>query len=109
MSTRHRARQTGPSSALQEEREQRKAEHRKVRRSVNQSLHVAALDTDHDDLVLPLPHPTHGYTDEHEPALPHAAADPRRRVKHWKQSFWKRRTLERRRKALAEASTLLQA
>jgi hypothetical protein len=109
MSTRHRARQTGPSSALQEEREQRKAEHRRVRRTVNQSLHVAVLEEDHDGLVLELPHPTHGYTDEHEPALPHAAADPRRRMKHWKQSFWKRRTLERRRKALAEFSTLRQA
>lgn len=109
MSTRHRARQTGPSSALPEEREQRKAEHRRVRRTVNQSLHVAVLEEDHDGLILEAPHPTHGYTDEHEPALPHAAADPQRRVKHWKQSFWKRRTLQRRRRALAETSTLLQA
>jgi hypothetical protein len=76
---------------------------------VNQSLHVAVLEEDHDGLVLELPHPTHGSTDEHEPALPHAAADPRRRMKHWKQSFWKRRTLERRRRALAEFSTWRQA
>ena len=52
MSTRHRARQSGPSSALQEEREQRKAEHRRVRRTVNQSLHVAVLEEDLDGLVL---------------------------------------------------------
>jgi hypothetical protein len=109
MSTRHRARQSGPSSALPEERERRKAEHRKVRRTVNQSLHLAALDDDHDDLVLDTPHPTHGYTDEHEPPAPHAMGDPTRRLRHWKQSFWKRRTLARRRKALAWESTLRQA
>ena len=74
MSTRHRARQAGPSSALQEERDRRKAEHRKVRRTVNQSLNLAALDDDHDGLVLEMPHPTHGYTDEHEPAMPRAAS-----------------------------------
>ena len=101
MSTRHRARQTGPSSALQEERDQRKAEHRKVRRTVNQSLHLATLETDHDGLASTGPHPTHGYTDEHEPPVPHAMSDPSKRLKHGKQSFWKRRTLERRRKALA--------
>lgn len=109
MSTRHRARQAGPSSALQEERDRRKAEHRKLRRTVNQSLHLAALGDDHDDLVLDTPHPTHGYTDEHEPATPRAASDPRRRVRHWKQTFWKRRTLERRRRALEYESTLRQA
>ena len=109
MSTRHRARQAGPSSALPEERDRRKAEHRKVRRTVNQSLHLAALEDDHDGLVLETPHATHGYTDEHEPAIPHSTSDPRRRVRHWKQSFWKRRTLERRRRALAHETTLRQA
>ncbi len=101
MSTRHRTRRTGASSALQEDREQRKAEHRRVRRTVNQSLHVAALDADHDGLVLELPHPTHGYTDEHEAPEPHAVKRPQRRLRHWKQSFWKRRTNERRRQAAA--------
>ena len=105
MSTRHRARQSGPSSALHEEREQRKAEHRRVRRTVNQSLHVATLEEDLDGLVLESPHPTHGYTDEHAPATPRAAADPQRRIKHWKQSFWKRRSLERQRRARAELHT----
>lgn len=109
MSTRHRARQAGPSSALPEERDRRKAEHRKVRRTVNQSLHLAALDDDHDGLVLATPHPTHGYTDEHEPAQPRAMGDPRRRVRHWKQTFWKRRTLERRRRAEAYEAVLRQA
>lgn len=107
MSTRHRAhRRSGPTSALPEERERRKAEHRRVRRTVNQALHVAALDDDHDGLVLELPHPTHGYTDEHEAPDPRAATRPRRRVRHWKQTFWKRRTLERRRRAQAWTSVV---
>jgi len=76
---------------------------------VNQSLHLATLEKDHDGLVLDTPHPTHGHTDEHEPPVPHTMSDPSKRLKHWKQSFWKRRTLERRRKALAYESTLRQA
>jgi hypothetical protein len=36
-------------------------------------------------------------------------SDPARRLKHWKQSFWKRRTLERRRKAMAHEALLRQA
>lgn len=105
MSTRHRAhRRSGPTSALPEERERRKAEHRRVRRTVNQRLHVATLGEDPDGLVLELPHPTHGYTDEHD--APDARADgrPPKRVRHWKQTFWKRRTLERRRRARALTS-----
>ena len=101
MSTRHRTRRSGPTSALQEIREQRKAEHRRVRRTVNQSLHVAVLEEDHDDLVLELPHPTHGYTDEHDAPESHAVQVPQRRIRHWKQSFWKRRTNERRRRSAA--------
>ena len=97
MSNRHRSRNGG--KAVPEDREVRKAEHRKVRRTVNQSLHVATLADDTDDLVLDTPHPTHGYTDEHAPAAPHAEGDPERKVKHWKQPFWKRRTQERRQKA----------
>jgi hypothetical protein len=100
MSTRHRHRRSGPTSALPEERERRKAEHRRVRRTVNQRLHVASLADDHDGLVLELPHATHGYTDEHD--APDSSADaPRKRVRHWKQPFWKRRTLERKRRAQA--------
>ncbi len=82
--------------------------HRKVRRTVNQSLHLAALEDDHDGLVLATPHPTHGYTDEHAPPLPHSMADPGKRVRHWKQTFWKRRTVERRRKAEAYDTMLRQ-
>lgn len=103
MSTRHRHRRTGMTSALAEERERRKAEHRRVRRTVNQRLHVASLEEsdEHDGLVLEFPHPTHGYTDEFETPDPKAAERPRKRVRHWKQPFWKRRTLERRRRAEA--------
>jgi hypothetical protein len=101
MSTRHRTRRSGPTSALQEVREQRKAEHRRVRRTVNQSLHLASLEEDHDGLVLELPHPTHGYTDEHEAPESHAVQRPQRRIRHWKQTFWKRRTNERRRRVAA--------
>ncbi|MCB1011436.1 MAG: hypothetical protein KDB15_07200 [Microthrixaceae bacterium] len=100
MSNRHRNRQSGATSALPEDRERRKAEHRRVRRGVHQALHVAALDEDHDDLVLDLPHPTHGYTDEHDSPVPHEVALPRRRLRHWKQAFWKRRNNERRRRNL---------
>ncbi len=101
MSNRHRSRQSGATSALPEERERRKAEHRRLRRTVHQALHVAALEEDHDDLVLELPHPTHGYVETHEAPPPHEVADPRRRLRHWKQSFWKRRNNERRRRNLA--------
>jgi len=101
MSNRHRSRQTGQTSALPEERERRKAEHRRLRRTVHQALHVASLDDDHDDLVLELPHPTHGYTSEHDQPEPHAVARPQKRLRHWKQSFWKRRTIERHRKNAA--------
>ncbi|MFV0315759.1 MAG: hypothetical protein ACK5O2_02210 [Microthrixaceae bacterium] len=100
MSNRHRNRQTGATSALPEERDRRKAEHRRVRRGVHQALHVASLEEDHDDLVLELPHPTHGYTDEHDAPLPHEVAQPRNRIRHWKQSFWKRRNNERHRQNL---------
>lgn len=101
MSNRHRSRQAGPTSALPEERQRRKAEHRRLRRTVHQALHIASLDGEHDDLVLELPHPTHGYTDEHDQPTSHAETVPRKRVRHWKQSFWKRRTNERRRRNLA--------
>jgi hypothetical protein len=72
-----------------------------VRRGVNQALHVAVLEEDHDDLVLELPHPTHGYTDDHDSPTSHATPSPPRRLRHWKQTFWKRRTNERRRRNLA--------
>lgn len=106
MSTRHRVKQAGPSSALQEERDERKASHRKLRRSVNQSLHLATMQEDLEDLVLDLPRPTHGYTDEHEPAATKASSAPKRRLRHWKQPFWKRRNLERQRRNEAEAALL---
>jgi hypothetical protein len=68
---------------------------------VHQALHVASLEDDHDGLVLELPHPTHGYTDEHDQPEPHSVPRPRRRLRHWKQTFWKRRSNERRRRAIA--------
>ncbi len=101
MSNRHRNRQSGATSALPEDRERRKAEHRRVRRGVHQALHVATVEGDVDDLVLDLPHPTHGYTDEYDPPTSNEVAQPRRRLRHWKQSFWKRRNNERRRRNMA--------
>ncbi len=101
MSNRHRTRRSGATSALQEERDLRKAEHRRVRRTVNQSLHVATIDGELDDLVLEVPHATHGYTDEHDAPESNEVQRPRKRVRHWKQTFWKRRTNMRRRRAEA--------
>ncbi len=101
MSNRHRNRQAGASSALPEEREARKAEHRRVRRSVNQALHMASLEDDHDGLVLELPHATHGYTEVYDEPSSREASKPRRRLRHWKQTFWKRRTNERKRRNMA--------
>ena len=98
MSNRHRKKQSGPTSALPEDRENRKAEHRRLRRNVHQALHVAALEEDHDALVLDKPHPTHGYTNQHESPDPHSVEAPKRRMRHWKQSFWKRRNNERKKK-----------
>jgi hypothetical protein len=98
MSSRHRRRE---SSVLPEDRPTRKAEHRRVRRNVHQALHVASLADDTDDLVLDLPHPTPGYRDDHEAPAPHREAAPARVLRHWKQPFWKRRSLERRHRAAA--------
>ncbi|MEI2637957.1 MAG: hypothetical protein V9F03_02985 [Microthrixaceae bacterium] len=109
MSTRHRVKRAGPSSALQEERDERKASHRKVRRSVNQSLHLATMQDDLDELVLDAPIHTHGFTDEHEPAQPRSTSAPQRRLRHWKQPFWKRRNLERRRRNQTEDAVLSRA
>ncbi len=96
MSNRHRRR---ASSVLPEDRPSRKAEHRRLRRNVNQALHVAALADDTDGLVLDLPHHTHGYRDDHDSPSTHREAAPRRTVRHWKQPFWKRRTNARRARA----------
>ncbi|MCP4436278.1 MAG: hypothetical protein GY812_12395 [Actinomycetia bacterium] len=101
MSNRHRTRQAGATSALQEDRENRKAEHRRVRRTVNQALHMASLNDDHDGLVLELPHATHGYTEVYDEPGSREAPKPRKRLRHWKQSFWKRRNNERRRRNMA--------
>ena len=99
MSTRHRSRSGGPTSSVPEDRERRKAEHRRVRRNVNQALHLATALDDTDELVLETPHATHGYTDEHTPPAPHASAAPPKRLRHRKQTFWKRRTEQRRQRA----------
>lgn len=98
MSNRHRNKQSGSTSALPEERDNRKAEHRRLRRNVHQALHVAALEEDHDDLVLESPHPTHGYTNSHDAPDPHSVEAPKKRTRHWKLSFWKRRNNERHKK-----------
>lgn len=109
MSNRHRTRRSGATSALQEERDSRKAEHRRVRRTVNQELHVALVDGEYDDLVPEVPHATHGYTDEHDAPESHEVQQPRRRLRHWKQPFWKRRKLDRRRKAAQVETDLRKA
>ena len=101
MSNRHRSKQTGATSVLPEDRETRKAEHRRLRRQVNQALHMASLEDDHDGLVLELPHPTHGYVDVRDEPASRDAEKPRRRLRHWKQSFWKRRNIERHRRNVA--------
>ncbi len=98
MSNRHRNRQTGATSSLPEDRERRKAEHRRVRRTVHQALHVASLEDDHDGLVLELPHATHGYADVHDEPESREVSRPRNRMRHWKQTFWKRRNNERHRR-----------
>ncbi len=101
MSTRHRQRRNGATSVLPEDRARRKAEHRRLRRGVNQALHQTTLGDDPEALVLDLPHPTHGYHEDHERPASHAEPAPPRRVRHWKQPFWKRRAADRRRRAMA--------
>lgn len=101
MSNRHRSKQSGATSVLPEDRDNRKAEHRRLRRQVNQALHVASLEEDHDGLVLELPHPTHGYIDVHDEPVSRETEKPPKRLRHWKQAFWKRRNLERHRRNLA--------
>lgn len=107
MSKRH---QKAQGSIVPEPREQRKIEHRKVRHAAKQALHVATAEgVDPDSLIVPDPHATHGYRDEREAPVSHAIADPERRVRHWKQPFWKRRKLERKRRVEAMDSALRKA
>ena len=71
---------------------------------MNQNLHVAMLEGDHDALVLEVPHATHGYTDEHDSPDSHAVQRPRNRVRPGKQAVWRRRTNMRRQRAEAYLS-----
>lgn len=104
MSKRH---QKAQRSIVAEPREVRKGEHRKVRHAAKQTLHVAAAEGhDMDELVVPGPHATHGYRDDHDAATSHIVADPTNRVRHWKQPFWKRRKNERRQRVVATDSQI---
>ncbi|MEZ5371425.1 MAG: hypothetical protein R2704_01480 [Microthrixaceae bacterium] len=60
---------------------------------------MAAIEGDADEVVLDRPHATHGYREDHEMPTSNAVPAPPNRTKHWKQSFWKRRKNERRRRA----------
>ena len=96
MSQRH---QTSQTSVIPEAREDRKREHRRLRQKVRQDLHVAVEEGDVEEVVLDRPHPTHGYREDHEMPTSNAVPAPPNRTEHWKQSFWKRRKNERRRRA----------
>lgn len=105
-----RRNQRSKGSALQEPRPTRKSEHRKVRHAAKQTLHVATAEgVDPDELVVPQPHPTHGYRQEPIETVSHSIAAPERRIKHWKQAFWKRRKEDRRRRVLELETELRKA
>lgn len=79
-------------------KEDRSAEHRRVRRDIQQELHVATVSGETDDLALPLAQPKVVKVPLEPDPTPHSVDDPKRRVRHWKQAFWKRRKNERRRR-----------
>ena len=96
MSKRHQKSQT---SVVPEPREDRTRAPTRVRPPLRQDLHVASVEGDVDEVVLDRPHATHGYREDHEVPTSNAVPAPPKRTKHWKQSFWKRRKNERRRRA----------
>lgn len=96
MASRHRKPKPTQSIAMHEPKPDRQVEHRRVRRNANQELHLTAQGLDPDELVYHEPHHTHGY---YEPSEKEVAAAKPNRMRHWKQKFWKRRTVERRNRA----------
>ncbi len=107
MSKRH---QKAQGTVLPEPRDLRKVEHRKVRHAAKQALHVATVEgVDPDALVVPDPHATHGYREDHNQPMSHSIGDPEKRVRHWKEPFWKRRKGERKRRVAELESALRKA
>lgn len=66
----------------------RDAEQRRVRHQVNRELATA---DDFDDLALPSPERKGGWVKHPAGSTPNAVPAERKRVRHWKQRWWKRR------------------
>ena len=99
MSKRHQK----PDAPEQLTRKERKQEHRRIRHKAKQAMHEAIHDGDDvDALIVPEPHHTHPEDENKVEPKSHATDDPRRRVKHWKQPFWKRRKQFRKERIQAE-------
>lgn len=79
-------------------KEDRSAEHKRVRRDVQQELHVATVSGKIDNLALPQEQPKVKKVPLAPDPTPRSVDDPPLRTRHWKQAFWKRRSNERRRK-----------
>ena len=64
------------------------AEQRRIRHQVHQDLATAA---DYDDLALSVPKQKGGWVFPTSEPAPNEVPAERRRVRHWKQAWWKRR------------------
>ena len=101
MGARHRQRKADQAAIATETRDLRKAHHRAQRHAVHQTLHVAAIEGELDDVVLPVQKATRARI---EPADRDDVRSTGPSFKPWKQPFWKRRQNNRRAKALAYRS-----
>lgn len=99
MSQRHRDPRPDRPVIEREPKPKRVDEHRKVRRSVTRELHSLPPE-ELEAVALSEPHPTHPERRPHPPRT-RAEPRPRRRVRHWKQRFWKRRRQLRAQRARA--------
>ena len=92
----NKGRKPGASSVNRPDRNERRVEHRKVRRAAHMELACMEEPEDH---ALPRPHHTALKVDPTEKFEP--APVSRRRFKVWKTKAWKRRTNQRAQKAAA--------
>jgi hypothetical protein len=96
MSGRHRKTRFG-SEKFGTSKAERSEVNRKARHRANTELHLASTVDDHDDLVFT--EPRNSGQRLHAEGETAAVATSPRKVRHWKQPFWKRRKNETRRRA----------
>ena len=101
MSERHRLSKTGKGShRATPTSSDRGVSHRKSRHQTTAELHAVVKGADPDEVVDS--RSTHTSRKLHPEEYPQAKPASKSTVRHWKQSFWKRRSNERLRRANTE-------